>query len=108
LTALAVTRCHEVVVGSSPAWSGIERVAIRRHNPRMTVPALEAFIAQAALQSRDRPDPADCVLALAPLMLELIDHAGTFLEPQHYRSIGAPTRRSAWREAARCCCARAG
>lgn len=65
----------------------------------MTVPALEAFIAQATRQSRDRPDPADCVLALAPLMLELIDHAGTFLEPQHYRSSGAGYSRNLIHEA---------
>jgi predicted metal-dependent enzyme (double-stranded beta helix superfamily) len=51
----------------------------------MTSTALEAFIAQAAARSRQQPDPADCVLALAPLMLDLIDQAGTFLEPQHYR-----------------------
>jgi predicted metal-dependent enzyme (double-stranded beta helix superfamily) len=57
-----------------------------RHNPAMTSPALERFIAQAAARSREQPDPADCVLALAPLMLELIDLAGTFLQPQHYRS----------------------
>jgi predicted metal-dependent enzyme (double-stranded beta helix superfamily) len=47
---------------------------------------LQRFIAQAAGLSREQVDPADCVLALAPLMLDLIDRAGTFLEPQHYRS----------------------
>jgi len=52
----------------------------------MTSPALEAFIAEAAARSRRQPEPADCVLALAPLMLDLIEQAGTFLEPQHYRS----------------------
>ena len=52
----------------------------------MSFPALESFIAQASARSCSQPDPADCVLALAPLMLDLIDHAGTFLEPQHYRS----------------------
>ena len=52
----------------------------------MTSTALDAFIAQASARSGRQPDPADCVLALAPLMLELIDHAGSFLEPQHYRS----------------------
>lgn len=51
----------------------------------MTSPALETFIAQAAAQSRLQPDPADCVLALAPLMLDLIAQAGSFLEPRHYR-----------------------
>jgi predicted metal-dependent enzyme (double-stranded beta helix superfamily) len=52
----------------------------------MTSAALDAFIAEATARSCAQPDPADCVLALAPLMLDLIDHAGSFLEPQHYRS----------------------
>jgi len=52
----------------------------------MTSPALESFISEASARSRRHADPADCVLAVAPLMLELIEHAGTFLEPQHYRS----------------------
>jgi predicted metal-dependent enzyme (double-stranded beta helix superfamily) len=52
----------------------------------MISPALEDFISQAVLRSRAQPDPADCVLALAPLMLDLLDQAGTFLQPQHYRS----------------------
>src|SRR5262245_44699081 len=52
----------------------------------MTSPALEDFIAEADARSRRQPNPADCVLALAPLMLDLIDQAGTFLAEQHYRS----------------------
>jgi predicted metal-dependent enzyme (double-stranded beta helix superfamily) len=52
----------------------------------VTSPALEAFIAQAIARSRVQPEPADCVLALAPLMLDLIEQSGTFLEPRHYRS----------------------
>ena len=60
----------------------------------MPSPALEAFIAQAAARSQLQPDPADCVLALAPLMLDLIDEAGTFLEPQHYRSSAASYTRN--------------
>ena len=52
----------------------------------MTSPALDTFVAQAIARSRALADPADCVLALAPLMLELIDKAGGFLEPQHYKS----------------------
>ncbi|MEZ0307993.1 MAG: hypothetical protein ACAH21_08705, partial [Ramlibacter sp.] len=52
----------------------------------MISPALEAFISQATKHSRAQREPADCVLALAPLMLELIEQAGTFLEPSHYRS----------------------
>lgn len=58
-------------------------------NPRMSSPALEAFIAQATARSCKQPEPADCVLALAPLMLDLIDQAGTFLAPEHYRSSAA-------------------
>ena len=60
----------------------------------MTSPALEAFIAQASARSRQTPDAADCVLALAPLMLDLIELAGTFLEPQHYRSSDASYARN--------------
>ena len=52
----------------------------------MTSAALSHFIAQAAMRSSQQPDPADCVLALAPLMMELVDQAGTFLEAQHYQS----------------------
>lgn len=52
----------------------------------MHSPALDHFIAQSLERSRVLRDPADCVLALAPLMLDVIDAAGTFLEPQHYRS----------------------
>jgi predicted metal-dependent enzyme (double-stranded beta helix superfamily) len=52
----------------------------------MISPALERFISQAAARSREQAEPADCVLALAPLMLDLIEQAGTFLGPQHYRS----------------------
>lgn len=55
----------------------------------MTATALDAFIAQAAARSREQPEPADSVLALAPLMLDLIDRAGTFLKPEHYRSNAA-------------------
>ena len=47
---------------------------------------LQAFVAQATALIRDRSEPADCVLALAPLMLRLIERATTFLDPQHYRS----------------------
>jgi 3-mercaptopropionate dioxygenase len=55
----------------------------------MTHPALARFIADAAQRSRGLGEPADCVLALAPLMLELIAHAGGFLEPRHRRADGA-------------------
>ncbi|APW39932.1 cysteine dioxygenase [Rhodoferax koreense] len=60
----------------------------------MTAPALESFIDQAMARSRGHADPADCVLALAPLMLDLIDHAGTFLAPQHYQSSPAGYNRN--------------
>ena len=52
----------------------------------MIAGALDSFISQAASRSRERTEPADCVLVLAPLMLDLIEHAETFLQPQHYRS----------------------
>lgn len=52
----------------------------------MTSPDLERFISQARQRSLELSDPADCVLALAPLMLELIGMADRFLEPEHYRS----------------------
>ena len=47
----------------------------------MPSPTLAKFISQALAASRQHADAADCVLALAPLMLELIDHNATFLEP---------------------------
>lgn len=50
------------------------------------MPALEAFVTEATKRTCDHSDPADCVLVLAPLMLDLIQHASTFLEPKHYRS----------------------
>ncbi len=52
----------------------------------MVSPPLQAFVSQALTRTRDHSDPADCVLVLAPLMLELIERAAAFLEPQHYRS----------------------
>jgi 3-mercaptopropionate dioxygenase len=52
---------------------------------RMTSPLLRTFIAEAAARSGAGAEPADCVLAVAPLMLELLERADTFLEPQHYR-----------------------
>lgn len=53
----------------------------------MTV--LDDFIAEAVERSRGQPAPADCVLALAPLMLDLLGTAEAFLEPKHYRSTPA-------------------
>ena len=51
--------------------------------------ALQAFTNEAAARTRSGAEPADCVLAVAPLMLDLIGQAGTFLEPRHYRSSAA-------------------
>jgi predicted metal-dependent enzyme (double-stranded beta helix superfamily) len=51
----------------------------------MTSPALQALLADATALARAGADPAECVLALAPRMLELVDRAATFLEPRHYR-----------------------
>jgi predicted metal-dependent enzyme (double-stranded beta helix superfamily) len=54
-----------------------------------TATVLDDFIAQAVERSRAHPAPADCVLALAPLMLDLLGKAETFLEPRPYRSTPA-------------------
>ena len=52
----------------------------------MTSSPLEHFVSAAAERSRSKDEPADCVLALAPLMFGLLERAGSFLEPRHYRS----------------------
>ena len=52
----------------------------------MPISPLQTFLEIAAARSAAQAEPADCVLALAPLMFDLIDRAGTFLEPRHYRS----------------------
>lgn len=49
-------------------------------------PTLRSFIAQAAERTRACAEPADSVLATVPLMLDLVEHAPSFLEPAHYRS----------------------
>lgn len=54
--------------------------------PLACSPALRHFIEQAAERGRVASEPADCVLALAPLMMALLEQAGSFLEPRHYRS----------------------
>ncbi|MES2103744.1 MAG: cysteine dioxygenase family protein [Pseudomonadota bacterium] len=51
----------------------------------MNAPALQSMLSRAAALTRDRPDPADCVLALAPLMEEMLEQAASFLKPQHYQ-----------------------
>jgi predicted metal-dependent enzyme (double-stranded beta helix superfamily) len=50
------------------------------------VSVLDDFVGRAVACSRAQPAPADCVLALAPLMLELLSRADTFLEEKHFRS----------------------
>jgi 3-mercaptopropionate dioxygenase len=52
----------------------------------MTSPALCTFLSRATTLTAGHTEPADCVLALAPLMVDLIDNADSFLEPRHYRS----------------------
>src|SRR6478736_70784 len=51
-----------------------------------TASLLDDFIAQAVARSREQPAPADCVLALAPLMLDLLGSTKQFMQPQHFRS----------------------
>jgi predicted metal-dependent enzyme (double-stranded beta helix superfamily) len=64
----------------------------------MVIDLLETFISQAATRSREHTEPAACVLVLAPLMLTLIEHAQSFLQPQHYRSdTGSYTRNLIYR-----------
>lgn len=48
--------------------------------------ALEQFVEEAGRRVRANAEPADCVTAIAPLMQELLAHAGSFLKPGHYRS----------------------
>ena len=47
---------------------------------------LQQFVDRAAEQSRSLREPADCVLAIAPLMFDLIERDTSFLLPAHYRS----------------------
>lgn len=54
--------------------------------PQIASRDLQGFVTQALASTHDLSDPADCVLALAPLMLELIERSPAFLEPRHYRS----------------------
>jgi 3-mercaptopropionate dioxygenase len=66
----------------------------------MTHPALTRFIELCLSRSGGQAHPADCVLALAPLMLDLIEHAPSFLEPRHRRSDPATYTRNLLHEAA--------
>jgi predicted metal-dependent enzyme (double-stranded beta helix superfamily) len=47
---------------------------------------LESLVSKAGALARDRDDPVDCVLVLAPLMLEIVERATTFLDARHYRA----------------------
>jgi predicted metal-dependent enzyme (double-stranded beta helix superfamily) len=51
----------------------------------MASSTLRDFIAEASWRAREG-EPADCVQAIAPLMMDLAERASDFLEPQHYRS----------------------
>src|SRR5262245_2327774 len=52
----------------------------------MTSDHLRNFVDLAAQRSRELREPADCVLAIAPLMFDLLEGDTSFLLPQHYRS----------------------
>ena len=77
-----------VLSGSRPTDTCATMLAA--HDPRPPMhpasPILENFIDQAVARTHDRCEPADCVLALAPLMLDLVAQADAFLEPKHFRS----------------------
>jgi 3-mercaptopropionate dioxygenase len=47
---------------------------------------LDSFIAECRAAASGCPDPADCVTAIAPLMLRLLANARHFLQPAHYRT----------------------
>jgi predicted metal-dependent enzyme (double-stranded beta helix superfamily) len=48
--------------------------------------ALNQFIAESRRLAGEHPEPADAVLAIAPLMHRLLAQAGTFLQPHHTRT----------------------
>jgi predicted metal-dependent enzyme (double-stranded beta helix superfamily) len=54
--------------------------------PPPNSPALQAFIDEALAQAAAHADPSDAVLAIAPLMMRLLQHAGSFLRPEHLHS----------------------
>ncbi len=49
-------------------------------------PSLAAFIAESRAIADSIDDPADCVIAIAPLMHRLVGSADEFLQPNHFRS----------------------
>lgn len=52
----------------------------------MTTYSLADFLADSRRTAGHCPDPADCVTAIAPLMLRLLESARDFLKPSHFRS----------------------
>ncbi|MEN9628931.1 MAG: hypothetical protein RJA10_2158 [Pseudomonadota bacterium] len=52
-------------------------------------PALQAFIDEALAHAAAHADPSDAVLAIAPLMMRLLQHAGSFLRPEHFQGSDA-------------------
>jgi 3-mercaptopropionate dioxygenase len=57
--------------------------------------SLDAFIADCRRTAGGCPDPADCVTAITPLMLRLLESVTDFLTPAHYRSDPAHYARNA-------------
>lgn len=52
----------------------------------MTTYSLDQFISDAEAISTSMPEPADCVLELAPLMHRLLAGGHSFLKPEHFKS----------------------
>ena len=51
----------------------------------MSNDTVDGSIAECRRIAGEGPEPADCVLAIAPLMLKLIRGNRGFLKPQHFR-----------------------
>lgn len=51
----------------------------------MSGDTLDGFIAACRRIAGKSPEPADCALAIAPLMLKLLRGNRAFLKPQHFR-----------------------
>ena len=51
----------------------------------MSNDTVDGFIAECRRIAGEGPEPADCVLAIAPLMLKLLRGNRGFLKPQHFR-----------------------
>ncbi len=56
---------------------------------------LGRFVTECRRRADRNPEPADCVLAIAPLMHSLLKEANGFLEPQHLRPDPAHYARNA-------------